>query len=95
MLCATTKKGFECSFMKKGGCIHAPANDCHEIVPQCEGCAHVFTLGAKKYCKAHTEPAAKWKFGPCNLGTHVVRKLGDVAKKVNPLKASKKAAAGK
>ena len=52
-------------------------------------------IGEGKFCKAFNDPAAKWMFGSCNLGTHVVRKLGGEVKKVNPLKASKKAMKGK
>ncbi|HOI10152.1 MAG TPA: PxxKW family cysteine-rich protein [Myxococcota bacterium] len=65
------------------------------IVPQCEGCAHVTASGENKYCNAYSNPAAKWMAGSCNLGTHVQRKLGGETKKVNPLKASKKAMKGK
>jgi hypothetical protein len=94
MLCATTKKGIECFFMAKKGCTFA-GGTCHEIVQQCEGCGHVVTVESKKLCKAYPDPAAKWQFGPCNLATHVQRKLQTEVKKVNPLKASKKAATGK
>ena len=94
MICATTKKGIECSFMTKKGCSFE-GGTCNPIVPQCEGCGHILVLPAAKYCKAYPNPAAKWQFGSCNLATHVVRKLTTETKKVNPLKASKKAAAGK
>ena len=94
MLCTTTKKGIDCFFMSKKGCTFAGGN-CHEIVQQCEGCGHVLVCEEKKYCKAYPDPAAKWQFGTCNLATHIQRKLGDAAKKVNPLKASKKAAVGR
>lgn len=70
-------------------------NPAHKIVDQCVGCAHVQEIGESKYCRAFADPAAKWMFGTCNLGTHVVRKLGGEVKKVNPLKASKKAMKGK
>jgi hypothetical protein len=70
-------------------------NAAHKIVEKCVGCGHVQTIGEDQFCKAFNDPAAKWMIGSCNLGTHVVRKLGDVAKKVNPLKASKKAMKGK
>lgn len=70
-------------------------NAAHKIAEQCVGCAHVQEIGDAKFCKAYADPASKWQFGSCNLGTHVVRKLGGEAKKVNPLKASKKAMKGK
>lgn len=69
--------------------------DKQAIVEQCEGCAHVTVSGDTKFCDAYNNPAAKWMAGQCNLGTHVQRKAGEAAKKVNPLKASKKAAKGK
>jgi hypothetical protein len=94
MLCTTTKKGIECFFMSKKGCSFL-GGKCHEIVPQCEGCGHILVCDSQKYCKACPDPAAKWQFGPCNLATHVQRKLVTDVKKVNPLKASKKAALGK
>ena len=94
MLCTTTKKGIECFFMGKKGCTFA-GGTCHEVVPQCEGCGNILAVDGKKLCKAYPDPAAKWQFGSCNLATHVQRKLGTDQKKVNPLKASKKAAAGK
>ncbi len=93
MLCTTTKKGIDCFFMSKKGCTFL-GGKCHEIVAQCEGCGHILACADKKYCKAYPDPAAKWQFGSCNLATHIVRKLTEV-KKVNPLKASKKAATGK
>lgn len=79
--------------MSKKGCTFL-GGACHEIVPQCEGCGHILDCDGKKYCKSYADPSAKWMFGTCNLATHIQRKLADT-KKVNPLKASKKAAKGK
>lgn len=64
------------------------------IVEKCVGCHNVLEHEGKSYCKSYKDPSAKWMFGQCNLGTHVVRKVEE-AKKVNPLKASKKAMSGK
>jgi len=69
-------------------------NPPHRIVEACVGCAHIQDIGEQKYCKAFLDPASKWQFGSCNLGTHVVRKIATEARKVNPLKASKKAMKG-
>jgi len=93
MICATTKKGIECSFMGAKGCSFT-GGTCKEIIEKCEGCNHVLALGDKKYCKAFPDPKGKWMFGSCNLATHIVRKVDEV-KKMNPLKASKKAMQGK
>lgn len=63
------------------------------IVEQCEGCARVQEFEDKKFCSTYIVPAAKWALGNCNFATHVkVETKGQV--KVNPLKASKRAAKG-
>ena len=49
-----------------------------------------------QYCISFSEPQTKWKVGACNLATHVRKNNGNGAdKKLNPLKASKRRAAGK
>lgn len=66
------------------------------IVEQCEGCERVIPFEDAKYCPAYAQPARKWAHGVCNFATHVragVDKEGKV--KVNPLKASKRAARGR
>ena len=65
------------------------------IVPQCEGCSHVQVVGDQSFCDAYANPSAKWMLGACPLGTHVQRQNIDASKKVNLLKASKKASKGK
>ena len=85
MLSTTTKKAK----------TNAPGLVNLEAVQQCEGCGHLVLRDEKKFCKAYPDPAAKWMFGSCNFATHVQRKIGVETKKVNPLKASKKAAAGR
>jgi len=94
MLCTTTKNGIECFFMSNKGCTF-PGGTCKVIVAKCEGCENILAVEDKKFCKAFPDPAAKWLFGSCNLATHIERKLPSEAKKVNPLKASKKGASGK
>ena len=64
------------------------------IVDQCRGCANVVEHEGNTYCRSYKDTKAKWMFGSCNLGSHVVRKVEE-AKKINPLKASKKAMKGK
>jgi len=63
------------------------------IVEKCVGCANAIQHEGKSFCKVYKDPAAKWMFGQCNLGTHIVRKAEE-QKKANPLKASKKAMKG-
>jgi len=73
----------------------APGRTNKAIIPQCEGCGHIITVGEGKVCKAYADPAAKWRFGPCNFATHVQRTIETETKKVNPLKAAKRSAKGK
>ena len=66
------------------------------IVEKCEGCDRVAVVEEGKYCHTYAQPAKKWSSGFCNFATHVraeVDKAGKV--KVNPLKASKRAARGR
>jgi hypothetical protein len=67
-----------------------------QIVEKCEGCERVVVLEAGKYCPSYAKPASKWVHGLCNFATHMKgekSKTGDI--KINPLKASKRAARGR
>jgi len=67
-----------------------------QIVEKCEGCERIASVEGGKYCPTYAQPAKKWNTGVCNFATHVraeVDKGGKV--KVNPLKASKRAARGR
>jgi hypothetical protein len=46
-------------------------------------------------CGAYPSPERKWSQGLCNLATHKKIEIQTSTQKVNPLKASKKASAGK
>ena len=103
MRCTTVKQGTECTFMTTDGCsFGAPSGACETVVPQCEGigveadsaCPNIKEFPTGKYCSAYASPAAKWQFGICPMGRHVKVKETE-KKKINPLKASKKAAAGR
>lgn len=90
MICTTTREGFECAFMTASGCSFN-GGTCHPAVEPCLGCDRTVTVGDMVYCRAYPDPAAKWSHGPCNLATHVKgESKGEV--KLNPLKASKRAA---
>ncbi|MDF1615081.1 PxxKW family cysteine-rich protein [Desulfurivibrio dismutans] len=65
------------------------------IVDQCEGCGRIVEAGADKFCRTYALPAAKWRQGLCNFATHAKPEIVAAAVKVNPLKASKRAAAKK
>ena len=48
-----------------------------------------------KFCASFPDPEAKWRRGSCNLATHVKNEKKETAQKINPLKASKRKAAGR
>lgn len=64
------------------------------IVEKCEGCDRVRTFEEQKFCGSYPKPAKKWFDGRCNFATHIKTEGGKSAK-VNPLKASKRAAKGR
>ena len=66
------------------------------IIDKCEGCDRAVAVEAAKYCPSYANPTRKWAHGICNFATHVKAektKTGEV--KINPLKASKRAARGR
>ncbi len=90
MVCQTVKVGAECVFMSKKGCGYN-GGTCYPVVNDCNGCDRVAEYPTGLYCRAYSEPALKWASGTCTLATHVKRDNGTVeAKKLNPLKASKR-----
>jgi len=93
MICTTTRKGHECFFMSEKGCTFN-GGTCYEVVEMCYGCGHILTVDGKRFCRAFPDPKIKWAFGPCNLATHVERKVKE-ERKINPLKAAKREAKGK
>jgi hypothetical protein len=68
----------------------------HPVVEQCEGCERIHTVDGERYCSSYPQPAAKWRHGACNFATHVKADMDKEGKvKINPLKASKRAARGR
>lgn len=63
-----------------------------QIVEKCEGCERIVKADTSKYCQAYTSPTAKWRLGICNFATHVKPEISTSKVKINPLKASKRAA---
>ncbi len=63
-------------------------------VEQCNGCERVRAFDDQQFCSSYPEPASKWIGGKCNFATHVKEETSGKAK-VNPLKASKRAAKGR
>ncbi len=64
------------------------------IVEQCEGCDRVRDFEDQRFCSSYPSPGRKWVTGNCNFATHAKVKAAAAAK-VNPLKASKRAAKGR
>ncbi|MCL5124729.1 MAG: PxxKW family cysteine-rich protein [Deltaproteobacteria bacterium] len=94
MLCDTVRKGVNCSFMTKKGCGFTDGR-CLTIVEKCQGCNRTSTFEDSVYCLVAANPASKWSRGDCNFATHLERKKVEETQKINPLKASKRAAAAK
>ncbi|MUM78208.1 hypothetical protein GKC30_11230 [Pseudodesulfovibrio sp. F-1] len=66
------------------------------VVEKCEGCERVVSYENSTYCPTYAKPSAKWAKGSCNFATHTRNEADKAGKtKVNPLKASKRAARGR
>lgn len=63
-------------------------------VEQCAGCERVREFESEQFCSSYPDPARKWAGGRCNFATHMKAQTASQAK-VNPLKASKRAAKGR
>ena len=94
MQCQTVLPGKECTFWAKRGCVYE-GNSCQLIIEVCTGCERVVEGSIGNVCSVYPSPKAKWAQGLCNFATHKKIDLTTIEAKVNPLKASKKAAAGK
>jgi hypothetical protein len=79
--------------MKKNGCTYN-GGQCHPVVASCAGCSNVEEFSAGNFCRIFAEPALKWNAVSCNMASHIMAERAEeaAAKKVNPLKASKRAA---
>lgn len=64
------------------------------VIDKCDGCGRVREFEGANYCSSYPMPEAKWSYGLCNFSTHMKAQTAAQAK-VNPLKASKRAAKGK
>lgn len=94
MQCQTVLPGTECTFWGKQGCILSEGS-CQTIVENCEGCERIVDGSIGKVCGVYPFPAKKWATGICNFATHVKVEIKSEELKINPLKASKKAAGKK
>ena len=64
------------------------------IVEQCNGCDRVRNFEEQQFYSSYPVPERKWVGGRCNIATHIKSETTAKAK-VNPLKASKRAAKGR
>jgi len=95
MICSIIKVGQDCAFMTKKGCSY-DGEKCYPIIDRCKGCGRVVTFPAGEFCASSPDPATKWSSRDCNMATHIVKeKSNEPVKMLNPLKASKRKAAGK
>ncbi len=94
MQCSTVRKGSECAFMGNKGC-NFNGGKCLPVIDKCERCSRTVTLEEGIFCSVAPNPAAKWSRGACNFATHLEKKAAEEQLKINPLKASKRAAASK
>lgn len=71
---------------KNGKCIHD--GKCQPVVEQCKGCGRINDNG---FCKAYINPKAIWEHKEkCPLATHLIERIENDKKKVNPIKKSKR-----
>ncbi|CAM2057667.1 conserved hypothetical protein [Desulfovibrionales bacterium] len=67
-----------------------------QIVEKCYGCERIREFDGEKFCSSYPAPSAKWTMGVCNFATHMKATIDTTGKiKINPLKASKRAARGR
>jgi hypothetical protein len=58
------------------------------IIEKCVGCKKITEDNC---CEVYINPEVKWAVGGCGISTHISKLPPDViAKKINPLKASKR-----
>lgn len=70
--------------------------ECFPIIDKCEGCERAKEYEGVKFCGSYPSPERKWAGKVCNFATHVKAEVDKTGKvKVNPLKASKRAARGR
>jgi len=77
--------------MGRAGCTFN-GGSCYPVVEACEGCSRIIEANGGLYCQVAPDPRVKWRMGTCNLATHVKDQVKAVGSKLNPLKASKRAA---
>ncbi len=92
--CTTVKPGTPCTHMGKNGCTYG-GGECTPVIDKCEGCKNIQEIDGGKFCEVYAEPDHMWLNDTCPMATHVKVDIKVATQKINPLKASKRAAAGK
>ena len=89
------KNYFEGATQVEGGIVFNGFN-LEPVVEKCDGCGRSHEFEGAKYCSSYAQPVASWKHAACNLASNVKASLDKGGKvKINPLKASKRAAKGR
>lgn len=57
------------------------------IIEKCVGCKKVTP---DNFCDVYINPEAKWLVGGCGISTHISKLTTEIARKLNPIKASKR-----
>ena len=84
------------SYENVNGKVMLGGFECLPIIDKCEGCDRTAEFEGKTFCQSYAMPQQKWARGACNFATHVKAELqADGKVKINPLKASKRAARGR
>lgn len=91
-LCRTIRKDEQCAFAGKGGMCEYIGDKCYQIVEDCNDCNNIVIYNEKSYCKIYMSPDAKWYSAECCPMCTTKEKKIKEGQKINPLKASKRAA---
>jgi hypothetical protein len=105
MECTLLEVPVECHFAQRGdnGANRCGYNgtSCLPVVEEClsgdeeKPCSYIQELPKGKYCTKFPNPENRWARGRCPLATHIKMDFAaPLEKKLNPLKASKRAARG-
>lgn len=105
MECTLLDKSIDCHFAQKGnnGSNRCGYNgtSCIEVTEDClkgddeKPCGHIMETPKGQFCTKFPNPESRWERGRCPLATHIKLDFAvPLEKKLNPLKASKRAARG-
>lgn len=90
-ICQIVRKGIRCQFAKRDGKCDYTGGRCYPVVINCAECKNVETYNNEIYCKIYMSPDAKWYSDGCPMNTNKKNVVKEI-QKINPLKASKRAA---